>query len=97
MSKKRDVYLHEYQDMSFKERLYIVRKNEWKTDWSRYRIENPLDWSLRKIWRAWIKAVCLPVWAIIYWPLMCYSAHELKTRYKGRKDKTWHHSDREVL
>ncbi|CAH9016677.1 putative TMhelix containing protein [Vibrio phage 382E49-1] len=94
---KRDVYLTEYENMSFKERLYIVRKNDWKTGWDNYKIHNPLDWSPRKLWRAWIKLVVLCIWPIVYWPLVLLDAKRLKTRYINEKDKTWFHSDRDTL
>lgn len=94
---RRDVYLFEFENMSFKERLYYVRNNEWRKDWTGYTVENPLDWSIRKLWRAWIKIITVPVWWVVYWPLMLYGAYRLKKQYANYTDPTVYISNCEVL
>ena len=95
---KRDVYLHEYEKMTFKERLYIVRNNDLKLDMNRYSIENPLDWSLRKLFRACLDVIFIVILRpILYWPLALLMAKDLKTRFANNKGKTWFHSDIETI
>ena len=95
---KRNVYLHEYKDMTFKERLYIVRNNDLKLDINRYSIENPLDWSLRMIIRACIDLLLVLILRpILYWPLALMMAKDLKTRFSNESDKTWFHSNIETM
>ncbi len=93
----RDVYLYEYKSMTFKERLYIVRNNDYQSWLHGYYIANPLDWSLRMMWSAWIKLVVAILWPVIYWPIMTFEARLLKTRYAANNDKSWFHPDRKTL
>lgn len=83
--------------MTFRERLYIVRKNDMPIDWKRYGLVNPLDWSVRIIVSAILKLLFLLAWPIVYWPFSVLGAISLKTRYVNENDKTWFHSNMEVL
>ena len=94
---KRDVYLHEYEKMTFKERLYIVRNNDLKLDMNRYSIENPLDWSLRKVYRAISTAIAIVIFRpIFYWPVALLMAKDLKTRF-AKEDKNCLHPNTETI
>ena len=95
---KRNVYLHEYESMTIKQRVYLVRRNFLSCDWSRFKPINPMDWSLRVVLRGLWNLISFPLYLILYVPLLIYHVKTLKNRYVNTKDKSsTYHSDLEVL
>jgi hypothetical protein len=84
--------------MTFKERLYVVRNNYLKLDVTKYSIESPLDWSLRKIYRAFSIIITIAIFRpIFYWPVALLMARGLKTRYASEDDKSYYHPNTETI
>ena len=89
---RRDVYLNEYEEMSFRERFYIYRKNSMGISIKKLTPPNPLDWSVRVLFRGVMNAIVLPIYIILYIPFAINGAVGLKTRYANEKWKrsTYH-------
>lgn len=95
---RRDVYLGEYEEMSFRERFYIYRKNRMGISIKKLTPPNPLDWSVRVVFRGIRNAIGLPVYVLLYIPFAINGAIGLKTRYANEKWKlATHHKNLKVL
>ncbi|AUS01369.1 TMhelix containing protein [Vibrio phage 1.284.A._10N.286.55.A5] len=95
---RRNVYLSEYEDMTFRERFYIYRKNRMGISIKKLTPPNPLDWSVRVLLRGVRNVVGLPVYFILYLPFAINGAVGLKTRYANDKDKlSTHHANLKVI
>ena len=94
---RRDVYLNEYEEMSFGERFYIYRKNWLGISIKKLTPPNPLDWSIRVLFRGARNLIILPVYLLFYFPLAINGAIGLKTRYANEPNKhSVHHKDIKV-
>lgn len=95
---RRDVYLNEYEEMSFSERFYIYRRNWLGISIKKLTPPNPLDWSVRALFRGAINLIKLPIYLLFYLPLAINGAMGLKTRYVSEPNKhAAHHKDIKVL
>jgi len=95
---RRDVYLNEYEEMSFSERFYIYRKNWLGISVKKLTPPNPLDWSVRVLIRGVRNFIVLPVYLLLYFPLAINGAVGLKTRYSKKTQKhSTHHKNIKVL
>lgn len=95
---RRDIYLDEYESMTFKERFYIYRKNRMAVSVRRLNPGNPLDWSVRKALKGLRNAIGVPIYLILYLPVAISGANHLKTAYVNNKWKrSTHHKDMKVI
>lgn len=96
---RRDVYLNEYEEMSFKERFYIYHKNRMGViSPKKLNPGNPLDWSARKILRGVFNVIGIPFYFLFYFPVAISGARNLKTAYINEKWKrSTHHKNLKVL
>lgn len=95
---RRDVYLSEYESMTFKERFYIYRKNRMSINLKRFIPPSPLDWSVRVVFRGVMNLISLPVYFLLYIPVSIAGARDLKVRYANEKWKrSTHHKNLNVL
>lgn len=95
---RRDVYLNEYEEMSFKERFYIYRKNRMGISVKNLTPPNPLDWSVRVVLMGIRNVIGLQVYLLLYIPFAINGAVGLKTMYVNEKWKrSTHHKNLKVL
>ena len=95
---RRDVYLNEYEEMSFRERFYIYRKNWMGISIKKLTPPNPLDWSVRVLARGVRNFIVLPIYLLFHFPLAINGAVGLKTRYANESQKhSTHHKNIKVL
>ena len=96
---RRDVYLNEYEEMSFKERFYIYRKNRMgRISLDKLNPGNPIDWSIRKVLQGLLNVVGIPFYFLLYFPVAISGARNLKTAYVNEKWKrATHHKNLLVL
>ena len=95
---RRDVYLNEYEEMSFSERFYIYRKNWMGISIKKLTPPSPLDWSVRVLLRGVRNLIVFPIYLLLYFPLSVNGAVGLKTRYAREESKhSTHHRNIKVL
>ena len=95
----RDVYLTEFQDMTFRQRHYYILHNELCIDWKQFAIsKNPLRWCLLDLFNIlYLPLLLLVLYPLLVYPISLFSARDLKTRYKDEEDKTWFKSDCKII
>lgn len=81
----RNVYLTEFAEMSYFQRLFYLLAQDVKYDLPN---PNPLDWCIRDIWIT-ISLLGLGAVAWVLFPLPAYLAYKLKTRYADSGASTY--------
>ena len=93
----RDVYISEFKDMPFKERLYYVANNEFTIDWHQFNIGvNPLKWCALDL----LKMVYLPILTLILIPILfppTVVSRAISIKNRNNDDKGWFIRDRKML
>ncbi len=89
---KRDINCYEFENFTFAQRLYYLWANELSIGFPDINI-NPMHWCLMDV----IKLIYVPILYLILAPtvgiISLFEAHNLKTRFSDREDKTWYKSD----
>lgn len=91
MSVVRDVYISEFKDMSYKERLYYIVFNDLKLDFSGFKMPlNPLYWNTAHMLKIFIvfPVIFLIFYPFILLPIAAIEAANLKSRYK-KEESGW--------
>jgi hypothetical protein len=97
ISVKRDIYLTEFKNFLFLQRLYYVWANEIQVEDININV-NPLKWCLLDL----IKVVYIPILylviiPIVVFPSTVYQAHKLKTKYDNCDDATLFFSNQLII
>ena len=91
---KRNIYLHEFEAMSYRQRFYYLWKNELRVSFPKINT-NPLKWclmdALRLCYVPVLYLLFVPVLYLLFVPLLALlcanEARHLKTRYADDEDK----------
>lgn len=89
---KRNIYLYEFEAMTYRQRFYYLWKNELSVKFPDINA-NPLNWCLLDA----LKLCYLPVLCLVFVPLLALlcanEARRLKFRYKYEEDRSWYKSN----
>ena len=93
----RNVYLYEYESMSFRQRFYIAR-NEYSINWGAIMPNlNPLKLCILDLLKLiYIPVLVLFIYPFLILPLLAVDAHMLKSRYKN-ESKSWFHEKTKII